>query len=93
MSTPVVMPTAPAAVEYPSSDGKPMAESDAQRLTIVYATDALATWFAKRETVYVSGDLLIYYEEGNPRASIAPDVFVAYGVAKRERMTEHGHGS
>ena len=87
MSIPVVTPTAPAAVEYPSSDGKPMAESDAQRLTIVYATDALATWFAEREGVYVSGDLLIYYEVGNPRASIAPDVFVVYGVAKRERMT------
>ena len=25
--------------------------------------------------VYVSADLLIYYEEGNPRRSVAPGVF------------------
>ena len=86
MGTSVVTP-APAAVEYPSSDGKPMAESDAQGLTMIYARNALAAWFAKRQDVYVSGDLLIYYEEGNPKVSIAPDVFVVYGVAKRRRMT------
>jgi Uma2 family endonuclease len=87
MSTSVVTSAAPAAVEYPSSDGKPMAENDAQALTMIYARNALAAWFARSEDVYVSGDLLIYYEEGNPRVSIAPDVFVVYGVAKRRRMT------
>ena len=87
MSTPLVTPAAPVAVEYPSSDGKPMAENDAQRLAMVYAMDVLATRFAEHEDVYVSGDLLIYYEEDNRRVSIAPDVFVVYGVAKRKRMT------
>lgn len=76
----------PAAVEYPSSDGKPMAENDAQRDAIMYAIDVLKTRFAGREDVYVSGDLLIYYEEGNPRVSIAPDVFVVFGAAKHRRM-------
>ena len=28
----------------------------------------------------------IYYEEGNPRVSVAPDVFVVFGVEKRERL-------
>ena len=37
--------------------------------------------------VYVSGDLLVYYEEGNPRVSVAPDVFVAFGVEDRMRMS------
>ena len=87
MSTSVVTSAAPAAVEYPSSDGKPMAENDAQALTMIYARNALAAWFGSREDVYVSGDLLIYYEKGNPKVSIAPDVFVVYGVAKRRRMT------
>ncbi|MGH2603425.1 MAG: Uma2 family endonuclease, partial [Dehalococcoidia bacterium] len=31
---------------------------------------------------YVSGNMLLYYEEGNPRASVAPDVFVVMGVPK-----------
>ena len=78
---------APAAVqiEYPSSDGKPMAENDAQRNAIMYGISALTRHFRSRQDVYVSGDLLIYYEEGNPRVSIAPDVFVVFGVENHER--------
>ena len=78
---------APAAapIEYPSSDGQPMAENDAQRNAIMYGIGALSRHFRNRRDVYVSGDLLIYYEEGNPRVSIAPDVFVVFGVEKRER--------
>ena len=77
---------APAApIEYPSSDGQPMAENDAQRNAIMYGIGALSRHFRDRRDVYVSGDLLIYYEEGNPRVSIAPDVFVVFGVEKRER--------
>ena len=79
---------APAAVpiHYPSSDGKPMAENDAQRSAIMYGIGALMRHFRDRRDVYVSGDLLLYYEEGNPRVSIAPDVFVVFGVAKRQRL-------
>ena len=79
---------APAAapVHYPSSDGKPMAENDAQRDAIMYGISALTRHFRDRRDVYVSGDLLIYYEEGNPRVSIAPDVFVVFGVEKRRRF-------
>jgi len=82
MNAPVLTRVAPGAVDYPSSDGKPMAESDDQRAAMIYAIDALETWFAEREDVYVSGDLLIYYKEGNPGASIAPDVFVVFGAGK-----------
>ncbi len=73
-------------IDYPSSDGKPMAENDAQRDAILYGISALARHFKNRRDVYVSGDLLIYYEEGNPRVSIAPDVFVVFGVEKRRRL-------
>ena len=37
--------------------------------------------------MYVAGNLLLYYEEGNPTASVAPDVFVVQGVAKHARRT------
>ena len=77
----------PARVEYPSSDGRPMAENDAQRAAIMYAIGVLDLRFADRPDVYVSGDLLIYYEEGNPRASVAPDAFVVFGAERRPRMT------
>ena len=76
-----------ATVHYPSSDGKPMADNDAQRNAITYGIEALRAHFGSRGDVYVSGDLLVYYEEGNPRASVAPDVFVVFGVEDRERET------
>ena len=77
----------PAAIEYPDSDGKPMAENDAQRAAIMYGIGALEIWFADRADVYVSGDLLIYYVEGDPRKSIAPDVFVVFGAEDRRRRS------
>ncbi len=87
---------APAAVEYPSSDGKPMAESDSQRIPLTYAVDRLRYHFRNHADVYASGNLLIYYEEGNPRARVAPDVFVVFGVRNVERSSyrlwEEGQG-
>ena len=62
----------PVAIEYPSGDGKPMAENDAQLAAMLYAIGALRVYYRDRSDVYVSGNLLIYYEEGNPRVSIAP---------------------
>ena len=77
----------PAAIDYPSSDGKPLAENDVQARAILYAFGALRVRYRdRRSDVYVSADLLIYYEEGNPRVSVAPDVFVVFGVEDHARM-------
>lgn len=76
-----------ASVEYPSSDGLPMAESDFQRKPLTYAVEALDIYFQHRADVYVSGNMFIYYEEGNPEAVVAPDVFVVFGTTKRERSS------
>ena len=72
-------------IDYPSSDGLPMAASDFQRKPLIYAVQALTVYFQERPEVYVSGNLFIYYEEGNPQAVVAPDVFVALGVAPYDR--------
>ena len=73
-----------------------MAENDAQLHAIFYAVGALRVYYSERADVYVSGDLLIYYEEGNPRVSVAPDAFVVFGVEDRVRMNckvwEEGKG-
>ena len=85
-----------AAVDYPTSDGKPLAENDAQARAILYAFGALRVYYETRSDVYVSADLLIYYEEGNPRVSVAPDAFVVFGVEDRMRgnykVWEEGKG-
>lgn len=74
-------------IDYPDSDGKPMAESDYQRPYIAYGTEVLNIFFADQPQVYVSGNLLIYYEEGNPKASVSPDVFVVLNRPKGKRTS------
>ena len=71
------------AVDYPYSDGRPMAESDAQLQAMLYLLPALRTHYRDRSDVYVGGDMFVYYEKGNPEAVVAPDVFVVMGAAKR----------
>ena len=78
---------AAATVDYPSSDGRPMAESDLQRIPLTYAVDRLRCHFRNHAEVYVSGNLLLYFEEGNPGARVAPDVFVVFGVRNVERSS------
>jgi Uma2 family endonuclease len=72
-------------IVYPDSDGRPVAESDFQLVPLIYAIDALKAHFQAREDVYVAGNMFLYYEEGNPRAVVAPDVFVVIGAPKGER--------
>ncbi|MEM9484604.1 MAG: Uma2 family endonuclease, partial [Cyanobacteria bacterium P01_F01_bin.116] len=72
---------------YPESDGQPMTESDATRDYLFYGVEALRLYFKSRGSVYVSGNLFIYYEEGNPKAVISPDVFVVFGVSQRKRRS------
>ena len=74
-------------IEYPESDGLPMAESDWQADWLIYAREALKDRYRDDPNVYVAGTLLIYYEEGNPAACIAPDVFVVFEVARHRRRT------
>lgn len=50
-----------------------MAESDLHRQLMTNLIEALACHFRGRE-VCVSGHLMLYYERGNPKASLSPDV-------------------
>jgi hypothetical protein len=43
---------------------------------------SLENYFRGDENVYVSCDLLLYYEEGNPKKFVVPDVMVVRGVKK-----------
>ena len=74
-------------VEYPETDGRPMPDGDYQGETYRYLVEALRTHFHARPDVYVSGDLFVYLEEGNPRNCVAPDLFVAFGAGNHRRDT------
>ncbi len=71
--------------DYPTSDGKPMAESEIHADVMTELIATLRGYYADREDVCVSGNLLVYCEQGNAKKVLAPDCFVAFGVPKRQR--------
>ena len=82
--------------DYPTSDGKPMAETDLHRDLMLALIETLKWWFRDRPKVYVSGNLLVHYEKGNRRVHVAPDVFVVPGIGNHRRenylLWEEGRG-
>ena len=90
------IPPKPRGNGYPTSDGKPMAETDLHRNLMITLIALLELRYRDDPNVYVSGNLLLFYEEGNRRRHVSPDVMVTFGVPKRERdnylMWEEGRG-
>jgi len=62
-----------------------MAETDWHRDIMFALIKVLQSFFAGNPNVYVSGNLLLYYVQGNKRRHISPDVFVVKGAAKHPR--------
>src|SRR5262249_52247528 len=71
--------------DYPTSDGRPMAETDWHRDLMIALIKTLEAYFAGQPQVYVSGNLLVFYKKGDRRKHVSPDVFVVKGVAKQQR--------
>ena len=71
--------------DYPSSDGKPMADNTEQFRWIVALQGGLDSTFRDRPDVLVVGDLLWYPVEGNAKIRTAPDAMVVFGRPKGPR--------
>jgi hypothetical protein len=69
-------------VVYPSSDGRPVAETPIHRKNLLLTIDVLEDWFAAEPLVYVSGNMFVYYVQGDKWKHVSPDVFVVRGVPK-----------
>jgi hypothetical protein len=61
-----------------------MGETDEHRDEMVRHIELLAHLFQGQQ-VYVSGDLLLYYEQGNPKKFVVPDAFIVKGVSPGKR--------
>ena len=72
---------------YPESDGEPMAETPKHQQVMINCMDVLRSYFCGSPDVYIAGNMLLYYEEGNPRKSVSPDVFMVRGLSKKELRT------
>jgi Uma2 family endonuclease len=83
--TTVIQSSTPPAVEYPDSDGLPMAENTLQFKWIVLVKEGIEAVFGRDPNVFVAGDLFWYPVEGDPGIRTAPDVLVALGRPKGHR--------
>ena len=67
---------------YPCEDDEPMAATGFHGVQINTFYDQLSRYFAINEQVYIGVDSFIYYCEGDITKSVAPDVYVVFGVSK-----------
>lgn len=90
------MATVPRKIDYPTGDGKPMAETSVHRDAMIDLIQTLQARYADDPMAYVSGNMLMFYEEGNRRRHLAPDVFLVLGIPDVERhnylLWEEGKG-
>jgi Uma2 family endonuclease len=79
------MPLRDEEIEYPTSDGRPMAESNLHRKVMADLIAALERHFLDDPLAWAGGNFLLYFEKGNPRASVSPDVVLVRGIEKWDR--------
>jgi Uma2 family endonuclease len=73
-------------IEYPDSDGKPMADNTEQYQWIVKIKENLEILFANSPNVFIAGDLLWYpVQDKKITGPVAPDVMVVFGRPKGRR--------
>jgi Uma2 family endonuclease len=73
-------------IEYPETDGQPMGETDLHRDWMFRIIDLLKHRY-RGQRVYVTGDLLMYYEEGSPWRFVVPDAMVVKDCDPGRRRT------
>ena len=76
-------------IHYPTRDGKPMGETQLHRDEMMDTIQVLEDYYAAEPNVYVGGNLLLCYEEGNRRKHVSPDVFVVLGVPKEPKRENY----
>jgi Uma2 family endonuclease len=71
--------------DYPTSDGRPVGETDLHRNVMFETIETLKAYYAGQQ-VYVTGNLLLFYEQGNRRRHVAPDAMVVLDWPSHERV-------
>lgn len=72
-------------VIYPETDPSIMPDGDVQRDAMIYLITALRRYYEPIPDAYITGDIMIYYEKGNPRKSVSPDLVVMFETEKKQR--------
>ena len=67
-------------IEYPSSDGEPLAETYIHLYAILTTLEVIKQYLAGQQAT-VLADQFLYYVQGFPKLRVAPDVMVIFDVA------------
>lgn len=73
-------------VDYPTSDGQPMAESPFHARVMVDLFLGLRSRYGALADAWEGMNFFLFYEKGNPKARVSPDVMLAKGVARWDRQ-------
>ena len=82
-------PVAPVEVDddgFPYSDGS-LVESQNHEKARAHLVAVVRARFADRTDVYAASELGFYFEQGNRRALVVPDAFVAFGVDEHPQLS------
>lgn len=82
--SPVVSVPQTTDIVYPSSDGKPLAETSVHVDAILNTVVALRQYLTGQAAI-VLADQFLYYAQGYPRLRVAPDVMVIFNVTPGPR--------
>ncbi len=73
-------------VHYPSTDGEEMGENDWHYFALSILYGMLRERYEGQDA-YVAADMMLYYEQGNPKAVRAPDCMVVLRVKPHRRYS------
>ncbi len=85
-SPPIRPPEPDDGVDYPHAPGALPIKSMFQFVPQAYMQSALETWLDDPTTL-IASNMFIYYEPGNTRASVAPDVYIIPNVGSALRRS------
>lgn len=71
---------------YPGPDGR-VSEGTRHAEASNYCFGALKVWFADQPDTLVANDLVMLFEEGNPKAALSPDLMVVFDAGNPDRSS------
>ena len=78
-------------IYYPEEDGVPLPDGPEQEIHFYRITPVLRAYLEQYYDVIVTGDTFLYYERGNPRAVVAPDCHVTFGVNRDDILPHNSY--
>ena len=74
-------------IEYPAELEDEMGETAFHFKLIFLLYGFLESFYASQKDVTVAANMMVYYDKGNPRKWLVPDIFVCIGAENRLRRT------